>query len=92
MVGGHVVGAWVGHTVAERQGLPRLGQLPLAIVMVVLTTLTLWSLGQNLVFTDEETPVAARPGAESAAQIETMASRPDQRAVSSVVSTVRMTA
>jgi hypothetical protein len=32
----------------------RLRQLPLAIVMVALTTLTLWSLGQDLVITPEE--------------------------------------
>ncbi|CAN5818210.1 hypothetical protein BH20CHL5_BH20CHL5_00650 [soil metagenome] len=55
VVGGHVVGAWAGHTVAQRtsrvQG--RLGQLPLALVMVALTTATLWSLGQNLVFVED---------------------------------------
>ena len=49
------MGAWAGHTVAQRtsrvQG--RLGQLPLALVMVALTTATLWSLGQNLVFVED---------------------------------------
>ena len=58
---GHVVGAWAGHAVARTEaadpassrGQRRVGvrgQLPLAILMVGLTTLTLWSLGQNLVF------------------------------------------
>lgn len=53
VAGGHVMGAWAGHTVAERRGLPRVRQLPLAIVMVVLTTRTLWSLGQNLVIVED---------------------------------------
>jgi hypothetical protein len=50
VIGGHVVGAWAGHVVAARStpGLRRhrLGQVPLALVMVALTTTTLWSLGQ----------------------------------------------
>ena len=56
VVGGHMLGAWGGHVVAATEapaeldaaGL-RLRQLPLAIVMVGLTTLTLWSLGQAIV-------------------------------------------
>ena len=54
VVGGHMLGAWGGHVVAARDarsgGLRelRLRQLPLAAVMVGLTTLTLWSLGQAL--------------------------------------------
>lgn len=56
VVGGHMVGAWGGHVVAAAEapaeldaaGL-RLRQVPLAIVMVGLTTLTLWSLGQAIV-------------------------------------------
>jgi hypothetical protein len=50
VVGGHVLGAWAGHlrhvdhdaevTIGRRH------QIPLAAVMVGLTTLTLWSLGQ----------------------------------------------
>jgi len=57
VVGGHMVGAWAGHVVAAG-GLRsaaataardiRLRQVPLAIIMVALTTLTLWSLGQSL--------------------------------------------
>lgn len=57
VVGGHMIGAWAGHVVASReagqQGLStarqvRMRQVPLAVVMVALTTLTLWSLGQAL--------------------------------------------
>jgi hypothetical protein len=66
VVVGHIVGAWAGHAVAARQrgadhGRGRVSraerrradaraQLPLAILMVGLTSLTLWSLGQRLVF------------------------------------------
>jgi hypothetical protein len=61
VVGGHMVGAWAGHAAAVAATPPgtpirtvRLRQLPLAIVMVALTTLTLWSLGQDLVITPEQ--------------------------------------
>lgn len=62
VVGGHMVGAWGGHVVAALEA-PRglagrpltLRQVPLAVVMVALTTLTLWSLGQAIVVTPEET-------------------------------------
>jgi hypothetical protein len=66
---GHVVGAWAGHAVAARRRGTAHGrgkasraelrraelraQLPLAILMVGLTALTLWSLGQRLVFESE---------------------------------------
>ena len=64
VVGGHMLGAWGGHAAAvmsapagsDAQTL-RVRQVPLAIVMVALTTLTLWSLGQALVVTPEETAV-----------------------------------
>jgi hypothetical protein len=56
VVGGHMLGAWGGHVVAAAdapQGISaqalRRRQLPLAVVMVSLTTLTLWSLGQAIV-------------------------------------------
>ncbi|HEX7473191.1 MAG TPA: hypothetical protein VF323_08905 [Candidatus Limnocylindrales bacterium] len=63
VVGGHVMGAWAGHRAAVEAataggatlGAPatsraiRLRQLPLAALMVGLTTLTLWSLGQVIV-------------------------------------------
>ncbi|MFP5343327.1 MAG: hypothetical protein ACLGIJ_10455 [Candidatus Limnocylindria bacterium] len=56
VVGGHMLGAWGGHVVAALEA-PRdasgravtVRQIPLAIVMVALTTLTLWSLGQAVV-------------------------------------------
>ena len=66
VVGGHVIGAVAGHDVAVREALAEGGdetsairrarrrQVPLAILMVCLTTLTLWSLGQNLVGETDE--------------------------------------
>jgi hypothetical protein len=70
VVGGHVVGAWAGHAVAlrttagrhaasarEQARSVRLRQVPLALLMVVLTTVTLWSLGQAIV--QEASPPAA---------------------------------
>jgi hypothetical protein len=70
VVGGHVIGAVAGHDVAVREALAQGGdevtairrarrrQVPLAVLMVCLTTLTLWSLGQNLV-EDTNEPAAA---------------------------------
>jgi len=56
VVGGHMLGAWGGHVVAAAdapRGITapalRRRQLPLAVVMVGLTSLTLWSLGQAIV-------------------------------------------
>ena len=56
VVGGHMLGAWGGHVVAVAEaptGMAPLAlrrrQIPLAVVMVGLTTLTLWSLGQAIV-------------------------------------------
>lgn len=60
VVGGHVVGAWAGHAALAGNGerpvdrkraqqagrADALRQLPLAVLMVGLTSLTLWSLGQ----------------------------------------------
>ena len=61
VVGGHMLGAWGGHVVAALDapaglsaGDLRRRQIPLAIVMVALTTLTLWSLGQAIVVTPDE--------------------------------------
>ena len=58
VVGGHMLGAWGGHVVAAADAPPGIGvialrrrQLPLAVVMVGLTTLTLWSLGQAILVT-----------------------------------------
>ena len=63
VVGGHMLGAWGGHVVAALEapgGMSarslRTRQVPLAVVMVALTTLTLWSLGQSIVITPEEAP------------------------------------
>jgi hypothetical protein len=51
VVGGHIYGAWAGHAAliggAGRAALRR--QLPLAVLMVGLTTITLWSLGQAVI-------------------------------------------
>jgi hypothetical protein len=48
VVGGHIVGAWSGHSAMARRegGRTIAAQLPLALLMVILTTITLWSLGQ----------------------------------------------
>jgi hypothetical protein len=61
VVGGHMLGAWGGHAAASASAPAGLGaremrlrQVPLAVVMVALTTLTLWSLGQDLVVTPDE--------------------------------------
>jgi hypothetical protein len=58
VVGGHMLGAWGGHVVAVADAPPGLRpttlrnrQVPLAVVMVSLTTLTLWSLGQAIIVT-----------------------------------------
>jgi hypothetical protein len=70
VVGGHMLGAWGGHVVAAREsgaarGAPdhRQRQVPLAVIMVALTTLTLWSLGQALVV---QAPTAAAPSVTAA--------------------------
>jgi hypothetical protein len=66
VVGGHMIGAWAGHASAVASAPPgtpartiRMQQVPLAVVMVALTTLTLWSLGQDLVVTPEDGETAA---------------------------------
>jgi hypothetical protein len=65
VVGGHMLGAWGGHVVASleaprgiTQVTLRTRQIPLAVVMVALTTLTLWSLGQAIVVTPPDQPAA----------------------------------
>jgi hypothetical protein len=74
VVGGHMLGAWGGHVVATLEAdegeSPRgltLRQIPLAVVMVALTTLTLWSLGQAIVVVQPDTEAAA-DGARSIVQ------------------------
>ncbi len=56
VVGGHMLGAWAGHVVSAQESGAARGdrahvrrEVPLAVIMVFLTTLTLWSLGQALV-------------------------------------------
>src|SRR5439155_26321038 len=63
VVGGHMLGAWAGHVVSARESGAARGarahrrrEVPLAVIMVCLTTLTLWSLGQALVV---QAPAAA---------------------------------
>jgi hypothetical protein len=75
VVGGHMVGAWAGHQAAlqadpdaavdagEARDLRR-RQVPLAGLMVVLTVVTLWSLGQGIV--QQTTPQATTPSTTSA--------------------------
>ena len=70
VVGGHMIGAWSGHVVAsdstqaaDRRA-ARIGQIPLAFLMVGLTATTLWSLGQAIV--KEDPPEASRPAATTA--------------------------
>jgi hypothetical protein len=74
VVGGHMLGAWGGHVVAAADAPPgistqalRRRQLPLAVVMVSLTTLTLWSLGQAIVVSPPSS--AAVPQAGEVARI-----------------------
>jgi hypothetical protein len=66
VVGGHMLGAWGGHVVAALDaprdmsaGTLRARQIPLAVVMVALTTLTLWSLGQAIVVSPDDVPGSA---------------------------------
>jgi hypothetical protein len=53
---GHVVGAWLGHSAVrrERREGQHVSQWPLAALMIAMTILALWSLGQNLVFVSQE--------------------------------------
>ena len=78
VVGGHMLGAWGGHVVASMEaprGIAtrriRMNQVPLAVVMVALTTLTLWSLGQAIVATPPQAqgggPTAGQPTVTSSA-------------------------
>ena len=70
VVGGHMLGAWAGHVVATMDAprhlttrAVRTRQVPLAAVMVALTTLTLWSLGQAIVVTTPAAPAVVEPAA-----------------------------
>ena len=66
VVGGHMLGAWAGHVNAAAHaaartapGRVRQREIPLAVVMVALTTLTLWSLGQAIIVAPPDTTAAA---------------------------------
>jgi hypothetical protein len=63
VVGGHVVGAWAGHSalVATGERADPLRQLPLAALMVLFTSVTLWSLGQAVI-AEPETAVTRGVG------------------------------
>ena len=72
VVGGHMLGACAGHVVARLEAPNELvgrsltlRQVPLAVVMVALTTLTLWSLGQSLVVSPENGAASAQAVATS---------------------------
>ncbi len=61
---GHVVGAWLGHSAVRRsrsEGAD-VSQWPLATLMIAMTVLALWSLGQNLVFVAEVVPLPPKAG------------------------------
>ncbi len=51
VVGGHMLGAWAGHSALAGDGraVRPVQQLPLAGLMVLLTSVTLWSLGQAVI-------------------------------------------
>jgi hypothetical protein len=55
---GHVAGAWLGHSAVRRSRSEgtQVSQWPLAALMIAMTVLALWSLGQNLVFVAEVVP------------------------------------
>ena len=72
VVGGHMLGAWAGHVVARLEAPSELAdraltlrQVPLAVVMVGLTTLTLWSLGQSIVVSPPDGAAQAQAVATS---------------------------
>lgn len=55
VVGGHVLGAWAGHLAMPGGATRRqpLRQVPLAALMVLFTSVTLWSLGQAVLMEPE---------------------------------------
>jgi hypothetical protein len=65
VVGGHIVGAWAGHAALARDAgdtpvtVSAARQLPLAVLMVVLTSITLWSLGQAVLIESPETAMVS---------------------------------
>ncbi|MFN8621806.1 MAG: hypothetical protein U0869_13830 [Chloroflexota bacterium] len=74
VVGGHMLGAWSGHLRPDAEGPVRRGrwsQAALVLLMVGLTTLTLWSLGQAAY-----APPAGQPGPSSAPSAPPASARP----------------
>jgi hypothetical protein len=65
VVGGHVLGAWAGHAALAdtKQGARMANQLPLATLMVVFTSVTLWSLGQAVIQQPTQAARLAAPAA-----------------------------
>jgi hypothetical protein len=68
VVAGHMIGAWAGHVASSQMSTRdvRVRQVPLALVMVCLTTVTLWSLGQAIVKSPTTTGIS--PSVTSAAR------------------------
>ena len=80
VVGGHMLGAWGGHVVAAWSSSSgarshRTREVPLAVIMVALTTLTLWSLGQALIV---EAPAGVPPAAVEYRRSPAVADRPNR--------------
>ncbi len=80
VVGGHMLGAWGGHVVAAADAPPgisagalRRRQIPLAVVMIGLTTLTLWSLGQAIIVTPPAATTIDLVGSPPAVQAQVVA-------------------
>ena len=87
---GHVVGAWLGHSAVrrERQRARAVSQWPLAALMIAMTVLALWSLGQNLVFVAE---TSRRAGPEWPAEMVAGSDLPPARRRGRALSTSRST-
>ncbi|MDP8905782.1 MAG: hypothetical protein M3N29_10855 [Chloroflexota bacterium] len=68
VVGGHVVGAWAGHAALDRAArrTSTVRQVTLAGLMVVLTSVTLWSLGQAVITEPAAAPAAGSTGPRAA--------------------------
>ena len=80
VVGGHMLGAWAGHQAAlqaepaaatdpRAAGRLRRRQVPLALLMIALTVVTLWSLGQAIVAEPVPSAAAGPGGATRHARI-----------------------
>lgn len=102
VVGGHVIGAWAGHATALREvagpdgrvsaddarGVQR-RQIPLALLMVGLTALTLWSLGQTIVETASASTGTQSPSGRTSASRSTTSGSSASAAATAVSIAVR---